>query len=89
MLVQKTDPSVIEQQNILAANCAPNQQTQASNQMDPEKCKLINAVRIKAKHLIREQQTEALLINLINAQLRPYLLELNLKLFTNPTVDTR
>ena len=62
-------------------------QTQLINQPEQKKRKLIRPVRRKARQLINDQQTEDLLINLIDASQRPYILELNHKLFTNQDLD--
>ena len=70
---QKTDP-VSVQEDILAPTFAPEPQTaiwiQAINQTDHKRCELIRAVRSKAELLIKYQQNEDLVINLINAQQR-------------------
>ena len=62
-------------------------QTQLINQPKQRKRKLIRAVQSKARQIINDQQTEDLLINLIDASQRPYILELNHKLFTNQDLD--
>ena len=48
---------------------------------------IIRSVRRKARQLINDQQTEDLLINLIDGSQRPYILELKHKLFTNQNLD--
>ena len=62
-------------------------QTQLINQPKQKKRQLIRAVRSKARQLIKDQQSEDLLINLIDASQRPYILELNHKIFTNQDLD--
>ena len=66
---QKTDPvSVSVQKDILAPTPAPEQQAaiwiQAIKQTDHKQRELIRAVRSKAEQLIKDQQTEDLVINL-------------------------
>ena len=60
---------------------------QLINQPEQKKRKLIRLVRSKARQLMDDQRTEDLLINLIDASQRPYILELNHKLFTNQDLD--
>ena len=64
-------------------------QIQAINQPEQKQPELIRAVRGKARQLINDQQTEDLVISLINALLLPFILELNYKLFTNHNLDFR
>ena len=75
-------------QRNLAPNILPKDQedwiqAQLINQPEQKTRELIRSVRGKARQLINDQQTEDLLINLIDASERPYILELNHKLFTN------
>ena len=62
-------------------------QAQLINQPEQKKGELIRAVWRKARKLINDQQTEDLLINLIDASQRPYILELNHNLFINQDLD--
>ena len=48
---------------------------------------VINSINARQQQLIQEQRTGGLLINLINARHRPYLLDNTHRLFTNPHGD--
>ena len=65
----------------------PNEWIQLINQPKQKKRKLIRAVRSKARQIIKDQQSEDPLINLINANQRPNILELDHKLITNQDLD--
>ena len=68
--MHQTDPTVPVQKTVMTLNCTPEHQNPAANQEDPERRQLISAVKLKAERLVSDQQTEALLIILISAQLR-------------------